>query len=388
MKLEIRSPIKFGKGEAKATPKPKYDKESADAMQQARLLNNEVRSTYVDEDSGLIYGFVNMENPAIENKKGFLRELNVNLATDLANVRFVCDNKELERKLNVRPNEMDNGPKFWSNFWFNAITNGVGVISLEEFVTLNGVKPSGVQKERKTGYVKVSSEEITDVFHISELVLVEIPLPRKDSATQVTLVNQLASFLRDTLRPRYKYVSHQDVELSKKDLDRQASAMDKAKNTGTLVIDNKTKSFGAIKNEPTFDEPALKLAIKTALNSRKVPFEYYNQEMDIEKYNMFFFSYLMLKLQQLECELREQMDDSIRIYHNSLLNLSPETLKVWGMLGGITYNELRKMFGYGPVPGGDELIKNWNDSKTLDTLRGGEKIDKKTNEKAFATDSE
>jgi hypothetical protein len=78
----------------------------------------------------------------------------------------------------------------------------------------------------------------------------------------------------------------------------------------------------------------------------------------------------MLPLKQFQQELQAKVNRTIKVIHASLINLTPEQLKIVGMLGGLTIDELRGFVGLDPVGGeeGNTLISNWNDKNDKNNI--------------------
>lgn len=336
---------------------------------------NNVETVYVEKNSGLT---ISLDGSVTNPDSNLFTELNANLATELANVTFKSNDENLTRQLNVRPNKMDNAVKFWTEFWELTLKNGIGVIRVRD-MRIIPVGKSRVIRNYEDGTIEITAlvddKEKTFLFDVDELIVVEIDIPTKSSVTQLSFVSKIKDFINSITETKIENVFKVDTDLSERERRKYQKHLDSGDKN--LLIDNTFESYQALNNQSTFDQKEFDAALRIALNSRKVPLEVYNMSYTKEQYNIFYFSFLMLKLEQLEIELRQKRDDSIRVYHKSLINLTPDQLKNLGMLGAVTINEVRELHGKGPVPGGDKLIENWNEKgKKGDSKDEGKETDK------------
>jgi len=304
-----------------------------------------------------------------------LQEINKNLALDLSNIIFKCDDKNLEFELNVKPNRIQNSVQWLTEYMIELTTTGVAVSTTNDdnngFRVINGLSNNEIKID-SSGKVKLSlitSEELD--FDIDELLITTMPIPKRESHTQKMLTEKINSIFNAIKRSRFmRMLFITEHGLQDKDLKKLQDNILEPSRNGAVVVDNRIKQVVQITDDKTYSEESFNLALKIALNSRKIPYNIYNQTYTAEEYNLYYFGTLMLPLKQFQQELQAKVNKTIKVVHASLINLTPEQLKIVGMLGGLKVDELRGFVGLDPVGGkeGNTLISNWNDKNDKNNI--------------------
>jgi len=338
------------------------------------------KSTVVTEKNSGLKVLVGSDESSFD--EGILKEINKNLALDLSNVIFKCDDENLEFELNVKPNRIQNSVQWLTEYMTELTTTGVAVSTRNDndkgFRVINGLSNNEIKID-SSGKVKLSlltNEELE--FDIDELLITTMPIPERDSRTQQILIEKINSIFNSVKRSKFmRMLFFTEHGLQDKDLKKLQEHILEPSSSGAVVVDNRIRQATQINDDKTYNEESFNLALKTALNARKIPYNIYNQTHTAEEYNLYYFGTLMLPLKQFQQELQAKVNRTIKVIHASLINLTPEQLKIVGMLGGLKVDELRGFVGLDPVGGaeGNTLISNWNDKNDKNTQND---IDKKT----------
>lgn len=326
-----------------------------------------------------LYAELQSYNGYSTNNSIILQTIYKKIANDFGRITFICEDEELSKKLNYRPNIFEKSNTFWQNVCYMVLTKGSAIFILDNnnnFILLKEVTGDNLEYSDNGKKIKIEADK-KYILDYDRVFVIEFSI---DTMNQIrTLVNKYNKLV-DKMITGNSSLLH--ISTSTNLDDAKIATLRKSlvkdlfdNNDGILFTDSKIKEAKVLDKASSYDKKLIddiKTEIYASFGLNEAVF---NGNYTEGQYKAYLQNVIYPLTDQLHQELTYKLGKLVKIVVDDFTFL-PATeqakyLKDLRYASIHTLNELRSKINLDPVEDGDAVIENKN-YITSEDLKGGD----------------